>query len=265
MNDQINVEMPCVEGCTFPDGNPRPARHGDYCTRCWARIDMALNLAGELASHLIGNAISTGSGMEEKITVAREAPLPFNQAAFDDANELYSALVYWCVTWARVLDQKPPKVAVGAWRNDRGTIIGLPVDVTPERAAEVVGVLTGWMRNRLDLILGSKRADDIEAMGETVQDVWRMNARWPRIERPAYSAVPCPHDDCGRRVAVYPPAFPGDTRRIVCLGGHWFPEDEYEHLVLVFEQEHRERKRTAKQTDRVVKHLAAKYGIGRTA
>lgn len=257
MTDHIDEEKPCVEGCTFPDGNLRPAKHGDYCNRCWGRIDMAVNMAAELASHLIGNAITTGGGVDEKITVNREAPLPFNQAAFDDANELYSGLVYWCVVWARRLTVKPPQVAVGAWRNGRGTIVGLPLDVTPEQASAAVGVLTRWLRNRLDEILATGARDDIEAMGDTIQDVWRMNARWPRIEKPAYSAMPCPHDECGRKIAVYPPAFPGDARRIVCTAGHWFPEGDYEHLILVFQQTAKEQARANK----VAARLAKKYQL----
>ena len=61
---------------------------------------------------------------------------------------------------------------------------------------------------------------------------------------------------CKRRLAVYPPAFPGDSRRVVCTAGHWYPEEEYEHLILVFEQHAKEEKKTRQVADRLMK----KYG-----
>ena len=70
--------------------------------------------------------------------------------------------------------------------------------------------------------------------------------------------MPCPHDDCKRKIVVYPPAFPGDARRVVCQGEHWFPEEEYEHLILVFQDTAKEQART----NRTAARLAKKYGIG---
>jgi hypothetical protein len=216
-------------------------------------------LAAELAQHLIGNAIrSSGSGDGgERVDSSRDAPLPFNQAAFDDANELYSALVYWSVTWAQQMRTPAPDVAQGAWRNARGTIVGLPLDVAPATAATLVGTLARWIKARLDTILAAGRPDDVDAMTDTMADIWRINARWPRIEKPSYSAMPCPRQECGAKIAVYPPAFPGDDRRIVCTAGHWYPDEEYEHLRLLFADVAKDRART----ERTARHLIKKHGI----
>lgn len=253
------TERLCERDCTLDDGTPRLATHGRYCTRCWGRLDFPLSQASELAQHLIGSIIPLSGFSEDRVDGSRDAPLPLNHAAFDDASELYAMLVYWGRVFAGILQQKEPSHTAGAWRNDRGTIIGLPTDITPESAGTQVGGLATWIRDRLDLILATvDHTDDIEAFTDQLADVYRMNARWSRVERPAYSKMPCPRQDCGQKIAVYPPAFPGDARRIVCRGGHWYPEEEYEHLLLVFQQVRAE----AARTERTVRHLVKKYGIG---
>lgn len=249
----------CARGCARADGSPYLATHGAYCGRCWGRLDSALASAAELTWHLIGNAITTSGGNGEKVDASKEAPVPFNQAAFDDANELYSLLVYWADVWAGHLHNQT--ITADGWRTQNGTIVGFPATVTPRTASEAVGRLAAWVRHRLDMILASPHRDDIDALDEAVRDVWRMNARWPRVEQAAYSAMPCPREDCKQPIAVWPPTFPGDTRRIVCKGGHWYPEEEYEHLILVFQETAREHKRV----ERTVARLAKKYGIGGAA
>lgn len=259
MTDNNPTVLLCARGCSRPDGTPYLATHGNYCGRCWGRIDSALNQTPELTLHLLSHAIIGTPGAGERVDASKDAPLPFNQAAFDDANEIYSLLVYWADVWAGHLHNAT--VTAPGWRTNTGTIIGLPADVHPTDAAEKVSYLASWLRHRLDQILASTHRDDIDALDEAIKDVWRMNARWPRIEQAAYSAMPCPRDDCKMPIAVWPPAFPGDDRRIVCKGGHWYPEEEYEHLILVFQDEQKERKRVARTAAR----LAKKYGIGATA
>ena len=252
---EIIVQRPCVRGCVKPDGNPYPATHGNYCGRCYGRIDMALSIAGDLTLHLLANALTSQGGTDERIQASKDAPVPFNQAAFDDANELHSLLTYWIEVWAGHLDQR---VRVSGWRRESGTIVGLPAGITAEAGAQLVTVGATWVRGRLDEILATDHTDDIDALDHAIRDVWRMNARWPRVEKPSYSQVPCPHDECKRKIAVYPPALPGDDRLIVCQGGHTFPEAEYEHLILVF----KETAKAEKQVARTVAHLAKKYRIG---
>lgn len=257
---EIEVERFCVRGCTRDDGSGLVARHGAYCARCHGRIRTALLISGELAGHLLHHGVVMRTAEAERVDSSSEAPVPFNAAAFDDVNELYSLLVYWVTVWAGTLRQPVPGVAVRAWRSDTGRIIGLPRSTSPVDGQRLVSGLAGWLGDRLDAILSADRPDDVDAMSDAVRDVWRMNARWPRIERPSYSAMPCPRQDCGARIAVYPPTFEGDDRRVVCTAGHWYPEEEYEHLIRVFEQVKREEAKTA----RVAKRLAKRYGIGAT-
>lgn len=249
----------CERECTHEDGKPSLATHGRYCTHCWARLETPLTQAGELAQHLIGSMTRSGGGDAERVDSSKDAPLPLSQAAFDDASELYSMLVYWTRVFATALEHPEPAITKRAWRNDRGTIIGLPAAITPDAAGIAVRTLAEWIRHRLDRVLGLiDNADDIEAFTDQISDVWRMNARWPRIEKPSYSKMPCPREDCKAKMAVYPPAFPGDARRIVCTAGHWYPEEEYEHLKQVFDQVSTERARAAL----VAARLAKKYGTG---
>ncbi|WP_020097400.1 hypothetical protein [Microbacterium sp. 11MF] len=255
-----------VRYCQRHDTDPtheNTATHGRYCTSCWARLDMPLTQAGEIAGHLVGNMITSGSAGTDKVDTANDsAPLPFNQAAFDDVNHLYATLVYWSGHWASILNQKPARVLAGSWRDNNGTIVGLPVGVTAARAAEAVGVAAHWLKIRLDAILVTTHTGDIDAMGEQLRDIWRMNARWPRATQAAYSQVPCGHDDCGARLAVWPPAFPGDSRRVVCAAGHFYAEDDYEALVMSYAKEQKEKRQEQAKTERIAQRLAEKYGIG---
>lgn len=249
----------CVRGCTKPDKvTPNEATHGNYCTRCWGRLDTALNIAAELGHHLVGNALTISGTANDRVDRSNDAPVPFNQAAFDDANELYAAVIYWSTAWAETLRVELPAFASGAWKNNQGTIVGLPAYVTANEAADLIGAPSRWLRNRLDQILATSATDDVDAFQETVSDVWRMNARWPRVEKPTYAPTPCPRSDCAKRVAIYPPAFPGDARRIVCDNGHWFPEDEYDSHRDLYLASQKDRMKSIKTANR----LAKKYGIG---
>lgn len=271
-------DIPCARRCVRPgtedDPQIMPARHGRYCARCWGRINVALIQAPELAQHILGHVTSLGGASDDRVHASKAAPLPFNAAAFADVNELYALLVYWCGIWADYLEQRTPAPAARAWRRDPGdgrtaTVTGLPAGSTPEVGSRDVGMMARWLRVRLDTIL-TLAPEDIDEFDEGIRDVWRMNARWPRIDQPRYAAVPCPVMDCGKRMAVYPPAFEGDDRRIVCDGGHYHPEEEYDHLLLVIQQSRAELAREAlkqrRATDddtetanRVMAHLMAKY------
>lgn len=266
----------CVRDHEDGDGEPMVATHGAYCARCWGRLDMPLKLMPDMIQHLIGNAIPSTSAQEERVSSSGEAPLPFNQTAFDDASELYSLAVYWSAVWAVTLVTQPPsydpptdrngypyRLGYGArrtvWKNDRGTIVGLPASTSPEEAHRAIATHTRWIRDRLDTILASGAEDDIDAMTDAMRTVWKINARWPRVERPTFSVMPCPRQECNAKIAIYPPAYRGDAKRIVCTAGHWYPEEEYDHLTEVFLQV----KREELKTQRIAERLARKHGIPR--
>ena len=128
--------------------------------------------------------------------------MPFNQAAFDDVSELYGLLVYWCQEWAGYLEVREIAPTARVWRRVSGTVIGLPANVTPEKGSAEVARMTGWLRDRLDVIL-TLAPDDIDEFDEGIKDVWRMAARWPLIEKPRYSKMPCPELGCDARIAVF--------------------------------------------------------------
>jgi len=245
--------LPCTRGCirAGTEGEILPATHGRYCSRCWGRIHQALLQAPELAGHIVGNIQST-SAAGERVDSSKAAPLPFNDAAFTDVNELYSMLVYWCRIWADYLEVLAPAPAARAWRRDSGTVAGLPADFDYAKATAEVRRMTRWLLDRLDQIL-DLAPEDVDEFDAAIRDVWRMNARWPRIERPRFAAAPCP--TCNRRVAVYPPTFPGDVRRIVCEGDHAFAEEEFERISRDHATEIAEREKGAK----VAARLARKY------
>lgn len=272
------TDYPCVRGCirAGTDDNPQhlPAKHGLYCGRCWGRIDQALIQAPELAAHLLSLVASPSGGAAERVDQSKEVPLPFNQAAFADVSELYSMLVYWCGIWAEYLDELKPAPAARAWRRDSGTVTGLPADMTPQAGSREIGRMASWIRTRLDTIL-TLAPEDVDEFDEAIRDVWRMNARWPRLEKPRYSDMPCPATDCGARIAVFPPPAPGGVKSISCDNGHYYPEEEYDEMALDILAKRLEAAREARkagrarqagertekqQADDVRAHLWRKYG-----
>lgn len=233
LHDRVRAaQRPCVRGCVRAgtENDHLPATHGNYCSRCWGSMDQALIQAPELAHHLLSNVTSSGA-QGERVDQSKDAPLPFNETAFADVNELYSMLAYWCGIWADYLEVLKPAPAARAWRRESGTVIGLPAGITPETGSRDVGIMARWIRDRLDTIL-TLAPEDIDEFSESIKDVWRMNARWPRLEKPRYSDMPCPAMGCEARIAVYPPSEPGAAKSIACDNGHYYPEEEYDELAL---------------------------------
>lgn len=270
MTDAV-LERPCVRGCTRAGTDDNmPARHGNYCARCYGRIDQALIQAPELAQHILGNVTPGGGASDDRVDSSKEAPLPFNQNAFDDVSELYSLLVYWCNIWADYLEQLAPAPAARAWRRDSGTVVGLPVTTTADDGSREVGRMSRWLRDRLDSIL-TLAPEDVDEFDDGIRDVWRMNARWPRLEKPRFSDMPCPAAGCEARIAVHPPAEPGGVKAIACESGHYYPEEEYDELAVELvarrleaareaRSEGRKRQALRQQSDDVRAHLWQKYG-----
>ncbi|MFF2493231.1 hypothetical protein [Agromyces sp. NPDC058064] len=271
------TSLPCVRGCvragTEDAPEVLPATHGRYCSRCYGRVHQALLQAPELAAHIFANLTPGGGGAGERVDSSKSAPLPFNDAAFADVNELYSLLVYWCGIWADYLDVLTPAAAARAWRRESGTVIGLPDGYDSAAAATEVRRMSRWLLDRLDEIL-TLAPEDVDEFDAAIRDVWRMNARWPRLERPRYSTVPCPVNDCGARLAVYPPAMPGAKRSILCDAGHFHGEDEYDDILAAIQSHRvelardarkaqaavaREQATDASRAAKVQQHLISKY------
>ncbi|ANJ26805.1 hypothetical protein [Agromyces aureus] len=253
-DDFLNViERPCARQCvraaTEADPQILPATHGRYCSRCWGRIDQALIQAPELTEHILGNVTSTGQAGGERVDATKDAPLPFNEGAFADANELYSLLAYWCGIWADYLEVHTPAPAKRAWRRKSGTVVGLPAGTTPQIGARDVGLMTRWLRERLDNIL-DLAPEDVDEFDEAIRDVWRMNTRWPRIEKPRYSDLECPASECEAKIAVYPPAEAGGTKSVACDGGHYYSEEEFDELTVQLIAQRLERARLARKAGR---------------
>jgi len=253
---------PCVRGCTRPgtedDPQVKPATHGNYCASCHGRIFHALIQAPELAAHILGNVVPAGGQAGDRVDESKDAPLPFNQSAFADVNELYRWLAYWCDTWAEYLEIRTPAPAARSWRRQDGTLVGLPPGVDPRVAARDVGLMTRWLCDRLDTIL-TLAPEDVDEFDTGIREVWRLNARWPRLEKPRYSNLPCPATGCDARIAVYPPAEPGAVKAVACDNGHYYPEEEYDELAVQLVAQRLEAARQAR-----VKGGRARQAAGRT-
>ena len=189
-------------------------------------IRKALKLAPEIIEHVVSLIDFKGSTGGERVTGTKDAPVPFNLQAFNDANEVYQRLVYWSVFVAGKIGIQPPGPAVRAWRAVNGTVVGLPYNIEPAGARYVAGVMSRW----LDLHLGEAESctelDDLAYFADEMKDVFRVNARWPQLPKAKYSKMPCP-DDRGL-IALFPPERFGEDELRQCeLCARVFPETEY--------------------------------------
>ena len=146
---EFQKRPPCINGCTQPaiEGEPPVpmlAMFGRYCEDCYGKTDRQLLVAGELTEHILHQLAPSGQGENDGSKRTKKSPpLPLNATAFDDANEIYSSLVYWASVWSTRLNVQMPGPARRAWRNDRNTIIGLPADITSSAARYAVGITLG--------------------------------------------------------------------------------------------------------------------------
>ena len=263
MNEQatpIRSARLCANGCvrrgTEDDANPTPelAKYGNLCARCYRKMFSALELAPDVVEHVVSLFDSKGGQSEDKIDTSRDAPMPFNTVAFNDANEVYQRLVYWSILWAARLHVQAPGPAVRAWRSQEGFVVGLPGDIAPGSARYLVGVMASWLRLKLEEVCYLTPLDDVNYFSDELRDVYRINARWPKEAKPRFSDMPCPDESCGGRIAVYPPTGFGEDEKIQCTGC-WriFLPAQYEHLIAVFQQ-------IKAEANPVARHLMRKYG-----
>jgi hypothetical protein len=252
---------PCVRGCQkqkATDDQPAlfmGALHGHYCDRCYWRTHRALGIAAALTEHILGQV----SGIQAKADdgsqkLKKHPPLPLNVEAFNDANEIYSRLVYWTAVFATRLNQAPPAPAARAWRTEGNRVVGLPNDVAPAAARNAVRLMATWLEQRLDAICALPGTDDVDYFHDELKDIYRTNARWPQEDQPRFAKEQCPDESCKGRIAIYPPQFAGDDQRIICekCNRLILPKD-YAFMAEVFEQVNRDKKRAAIIAQRLLK------------
>lgn len=215
-----------VKKGTESDPNPEilPAEHGHFSTPFFKKTRFALELAPGVVAHIVTMKVASG-GAGERVQTTKEAPLPFNEQAWDDANEVYKLLMYWSVAFAGMLKMNPPAPARRAWRASDNRVVGLPANITAQDARYVMGLLTVWMRTQLESIM-HLRAEDVTEFHEQILEVFRISARWPQRDRSSWSKLPCPF--CGGLLAIYPPEMRGAERTILCQTcENTLTDDEY--------------------------------------
>lgn len=256
MSEQIVEVRYCANGTHHNEPKPREARHGHFCSYEHGVVRHALSLAPGLGEHLMSLVpYAAGEADSDRVSTSKEPPAPGNEVAMNDLHELYRMLTYWCITWARKMKTQAPGPAVGAWRNRRGDVIGLPA-MTPTAARYAFGVMTKWLDIHLDSIFNLDVDDVNYFVQHDMRSLFALNARWPTEMRPRFSRMPCP--TCKGQVAVYPPEAYGEDERIVCAGtcGRWFLPKDYEFLIGVF----KDQKADELRPGLVRRHLDRKYG-----
>lgn len=253
--DGTDPFFPCTNGCIRKGTDyPMPITHGNVCDREFFAMKSALQRVAEVVEHVV-SLVDTKGTNEANVQTTREAPLPFNAVAFNDANELYQRLVYWANHWAKMLGRQAPGAAARAWRAREGFIVGLPNDVTPAAARYASATMAIWLQAHLDDICKATPADDVAYFHDELADVFRVAARWPFKMTPRFAKIPCP-GECQGRIAVYPPEEYEGHMRINCEKCHRiFGEDDFEHEVRLFKQLQDE----IDSPRKVANHLLRKY------
>lgn len=231
------------------------AKHGHFSEKYFRTMVAALRKAPGVVEHVMSLVNASGGGGEDRVDGTKDAPLPMSVQAFADVNETYALLVHWSRAFAVSLNVKAPGPAARSWRNDRGTIVGLPAGTTTANANHLVGIMAGWLELHMEAICATDPEDVIE-FHDGLKYIFQTDARWPQESKPRYSDMPCPDD--GGRVALYPPREFGDNERVACDAcGRHFDASEYEDFVAVYRQAAKQR-----QTATIAaRHLMKKYGI----
>lgn len=230
------------------------AKHGAFSEKYFRTMSAALKKAPPVVEHVMSLITASGGG-EDRVDGSREPPLPMGLQAFSDVNEIYALLVYWSRSFATGLNVQAPGPAVRAWRNERGTIVGLPAGTSRSNARYLVGIMATWLDIHLEAIC-SLDPEDVTEFHDGLKYIFQTDARWPQEQQARYSDMPCPDD--GGRIALYPPAEFGKDERVVCDScGRHFGTDQYEDLVSIYRQAAKE-----KQSATIAaRHLMKKYGI----
>jgi len=237
-------------------GETRDATHGHFSDQFHSRAKKALRDVGPLTEHIVSLLAHKGRPEEGTVRSKRvDAPMPLNEGAFNDCNELYSRLVYWSVTWAARLGRQAPGPAVRAWRTRRGTVVGLPVDTTPADARYIVSVTAKWLELHLDEILWQEPTDDVLYFGTELNEIHQAAARWPRKLQARYADLAC-GGGCGGRIALYPVDDAGGEASIVCEKcNREYTQSDYDTEVEDVNRKHAE----AVKANKVQQRLAQKY------
>lgn len=274
MNDleQIRHIKPCANGCirkgTEDSDQPQllAARHGHFCNREYMRTHRALGMVAPIIEHVITLVAGIQSKRSDGAQRTKgQPPLPLNVEAFNDANETYRWLVYWCAVWATRLNRVPPAPAAKAWRDGYNRIVGLPDDIQPAAARYATGVMATWLSIHLEDILSTDDLDTIRYfVDDPMRDIYRLDAKWPREDQAQYAQVHCwiqvGAEACKARIVVYPPQAPGGDEQIRCENGHIFPFDEFDRMSSVFRQVKAEETWEIIKSVRTQERLARKYG-----
>ncbi|UFU14613.1 hypothetical protein LQK89_02625 [Curtobacterium sp. C1] len=226
-----------------------PAEHGRFSTPFWSRCRARLTIVPDLVEHVLSLSTVHGGGAGDRVQTSRDAPLPFNETAYDDANTLYVLVAYWAAAFSKALetDDKP---RVTGWVNDRGRVVGLAADVTPETAREVTGRVADWLLLHLEGILNTDPRR-VVAFAHDLELVQQLRSRWPAEERPVLTDLPCPIDRGW--IVMHPPRVAGGARRYECEScGHLMIQSEYDAAVSAAADSLR--------ASRVAQHLTRKYG-----
>lgn len=271
----LQTQKPCANGCvrkgTEDTDHPSPlrAKHGSYCDRCYYQTDRHLRSSGITVEHILTMVAGFQSkNPDGSQRLKAEPPLPFNVDAFNDANEMYSRLVYWCSVWATRLNRQAPVPAARAWRTDSNRIVGLPADVTPTAARYAVTIMALWLDAHLDDIYATGWADDIDYFRTEIADVYRLTAKYPMEDRPQYVPVKCwvqtaqpdgSTAECSAKIIIHPPEYFGDDEKITCDHGHVYDLDEYDRLSSAFRQARKDQAVEAVKAKRVADRLTRKY------
>jgi hypothetical protein len=259
-----DIGIPCINGCTRKaiDGEPATpliARHGAFCLRCYGRAERALKMAPDLVEHIVSSfpKSPTKSVTDIRVGGSTEHSLgAFSEQAWVDADQLYAILVRYASQWAKALGVTPPAPAQYAWRVEHKTVVGLPASMKPSDARFAAGVMAAWIHIHLPSIFerGTTAValfiEDLGLVGETA-------ARWPTDTKPRWSEMLHQDNDCGGRIAYFPPGAAGGDITIACERcGHHFELDEYEEAVHAY--------LTARQAERQAEQRAA-YAATRKA
>jgi len=200
MNEIVTLPV-CVRGHSarthaLDDGTATPAlaEHGHLCEDCYRRLEWVLDdLPDIVQAARAAIRPSIVRPPSQRVSGTREPPIPFDTAASETADDLFSRLANWTAAVAVALHIDGPPDLAGVIGEDVN-VTGLPVEASPHQASGITDRVREWLVAHLAeaaelALIGDLYADLVPAIDKARG---RFGEDGPK-ERASGRPCPCGH------------------------------------------------------------------------
>jgi hypothetical protein len=216
-DDDVCVIAPNVE-----------ARFGCLCGPCYGRVRWMLRQTPQLVAHIRAQVTPTvqAAAYGAKVGGTPERRLPMREQAVEDADDLFSQLANWMLTFADVLHVTGPYATLPYRGEEDGATRLPPFALDQAGAHRAVENLVEWYEKRELAIVTATAPLDVRAwIDDLTEYTGRLHGRYPDAPRKPRSAKPRVCPVCEERAVVA--TFLAAGAEVACTHCGW-TADEHE-------------------------------------